>query len=285
MPLEFDATLKDLVQRRPADFSAGFRLHGPGTLSVVNVDLSMVSASTDVVFAFGDPPRELVDLNFQTSSDESLVERLLLYNALLHYRYGVPVHSLLILLRPAADGQHLTGRLRYRGQGRRGHTVFKYEVIRLWQIPTRRLLRAGIGMLPLAMLGRLPEGMRTERGLPSVIRTIQQRAEAEQSPEQANETLTSSYILSGLRVNRETGLRLFEGVRAVRESTTYQAILDEGRIDELHETVLVLGRERFGAADEVTQAAIISVTDLDRLRRMRVRLLRVNSWQELLRTR
>ena len=166
MPLEFDATLKDLVRRRPGDFSDGFHLRGSGTPAVLNVDLSLVSAATDVVLAFGDPPSSLVDLNFQSSSDGTLVERLLLYNVLLHYRYGVPVHSLLVLLRPAADRPNLTGWLLYRGQGRRGRTDFRYEVIRLWQVPARRLLRAKLGILPLAVLGGYPKEFAPKRDCP-----------------------------------------------------------------------------------------------------------------------
>ncbi len=285
MPLEFDATLKDLVRRRPADFSEGFRLHGPGTPTVANVDLALVSAATDVVLAFGDPPSALVDLNFQTSSDPSLVERLLLYNALLHYRYKAPVHSLLVLLRPAADGPQLTGRLRYRGQGRRGQTDFRYEVIRLWQVPVKRLLRAKLGILPLAVLGRLPPGVRTEQALAQVIRTIQQRVEREMPTDQAKLALTSSYILSGLRIDRETGLRLFKGVRDVRESTTYQQILDEGRVEARREMLLEVGIERFGPPDEGVAAVVAGISDLDRLKRMARRLVRVVSWQDLLRTR
>jgi hypothetical protein len=39
---------------------------------VLNVDRSVVSAAIDVVLAFGEPPVELVDLSFQSSSDEWL---------------------------------------------------------------------------------------------------------------------------------------------------------------------------------------------------------------------
>ena len=285
MPLPFDATLKDLVRWRPADFSEGFRLHGPGTPSVVNVDLSVVSAATDVVLAFGDPPRELVDLNFQSSADASLVERLLLYNALLYYRYGAPVHSLLVLLRPAADGPYLTGRLHYRGQGKRGATTFRYEVIRLWQISTRRLLRSRLGMLPLAVLGRLPQGMRTERAMVGVIREMQRRAEVEATPEEAKQILTSAFFLLGARLSEAAGLRSFAGVPLVEDSTTYQYVLRQGALKDRRETLLELGEERFGAPSEVIAATITGIVDLDRLKRMTRRLLSVDTWEALLRTR
>src|SRR5207237_430443 len=68
----------------------------------LNVDLSTLSAATDVVLGFGDPVAEVVDLNFQSGPDRDLDSRILLYAAALYHRYGVPVRSLLILLRPAA---------------------------------------------------------------------------------------------------------------------------------------------------------------------------------------
>jgi len=285
MPLDFDATLKELVMRRPADFSDGFRLRGAGTPAVLNVDLSVVSAATDAVLGFGDPPTELVDLNFQSGPDPSLVRRLLLYNALLHHRYDAPVHSLLILLRPAADGPHLTGWLRYRGQGRRGRTDFRYEVIRLWQVPTRRLLRGRLGILPLAVLGRVPEGLRTERGLVSVIREIERRAVSEAQPDEARQPLTEAFFLTGARVSEEAVLRLYSGVPLVQESTSYQYVLRQGALNDRRETLLELGGERFGPPDDAVATSLAGITDLDRLKRMTRRLLRVSSWQELLRTR
>jgi hypothetical protein len=104
MPFRFDATLKDLVQSHPADFEAVLRLHGPGPAAVVNVDLATVSAATDVTLGYGEPPTLLVDLNFQASRDLNLPARVRLYNALLHHRLAAPVHSVVILLRPEADG-------------------------------------------------------------------------------------------------------------------------------------------------------------------------------------
>jgi hypothetical protein len=82
MPHPFDATLKDMVQRHPGDFEQIFRLRGPGEPRVLNVDLSVVSAATDIALAHGNPPEVVYDLNFQASRDASLVARVLLYQAL-----------------------------------------------------------------------------------------------------------------------------------------------------------------------------------------------------------
>jgi hypothetical protein len=68
----------------------------------------------------------------------------------------------------------------------------------------------------------------------------------------------------------------------MRESVTYQAILDEGRVEELHRMILRLGRERFGEADETIRQTIEAMTDIDALEELSLRLLKVSSWAELL---
>ncbi len=55
MPLPFDATLKDLARRYPGDYASTFRLGNPSDLHALNVDLSVISAATDVVLGHGDP--------------------------------------------------------------------------------------------------------------------------------------------------------------------------------------------------------------------------------------
>src|SRR5438105_3467806 len=100
MPLRYDATLKDLISRHWADFAALLRLDGPPPAQLLNVDLSTVSAATDFAVGFGKPVQWIADLNFQASRDAGLARRVWLYHALLHHRYGVPVHTVIILLRP-----------------------------------------------------------------------------------------------------------------------------------------------------------------------------------------
>ena len=79
---------------------------------------------------------------------------------------------------------------------------------------------------------------------------------------------------------------LVRGVRAMRGSDTYQAILEEGRaegqIKGMQCLLLRQGRKLFGEPDEATAAAVQAITAPDRLEYLSERLLEVNSWQELL---
>ncbi len=59
-------------------------------------------------------------------------------------------------------------------------------------------------------------------------RRIAERLTREASPERVRKLLTEAFLLTGLRVRRDVAARVFRGVRAMHESDTYLAILDEG---------------------------------------------------------
>ena len=78
----------------------------------------------------------------------------------------------------------------------------------------------------------------------------------------------------------------------MRDSTTYQAILDEGRVEgelkgraeEARQMLLRLGRKRLGKPKQKAIDAVRSLDDVNRLELLIERLLEVNTWQELLQT-
>src|SRR4051794_32145788 len=119
MSHRFDAALKDILGESVADLTPVLHLPAALPARTLNVDLSTVSAATDLAFGFGDPLQEIVDINFQSGADAHVDARLHFYNAAYHHHYHVPVRSILILLRSAADHSRLTGQLAYTaGSGR-----------------------------------------------------------------------------------------------------------------------------------------------------------------------
>lgn len=70
----------------------------------------------------------------------------------------------------------------------------------------------------------------------------------------------------------------------MRESTTYMAILDEGREEEVKDNILRLGRKKLGHIIEAMLTRLKGMIDLERLHRILDRLLNVTSWQDLLDT-
>jgi hypothetical protein len=286
MSLRFDATLKGIVAPRPADFAPVFNFPSLLPAQALNVDLSTISAATDVAFGFGAPLQEIVDLNFQSGPDPALLERLHLYNAAFHLHYRVPVRSVLILLRPKAETGALTGNLTYIAGGKR--VVFEYDVVRMWQQPVAPFLQGGLGLLPLATLCQMPEEQPLADSLREVVREVDRRLSQEADHAEAVRLMTAAFILSGLRVAKDTLSNIYDGVGIMHESTAYDVVLEEGlRAGDLrtsHRLLLRQGRKRFGPADEATESALTSIQDLDRLERMSEAVLSATSWQELLAT-
>jgi len=103
MSFPIDATLKDVVRDGPGDYETEFGLPKQRPVTPLNVDLSTLSAASDVALGYGEPLREIFDLNFQSGCDPFVDRRVHLYNPVFGHRYHAEVRSLLILLRPAAD--------------------------------------------------------------------------------------------------------------------------------------------------------------------------------------
>jgi hypothetical protein len=290
MSFPFDATLKEIVCDHAAEFAPVFGLPHEGPVTPLNVDLSTLSAATDVALGYGKPLREVVDINFQSSADAQIDWRLHLYNAALGHHFHVPVRSLLILLRPAADHPNTTGKRSYGSGATR--VQFNYQVIRLWQRPVKPFLRGGLGLLPLAPLCQLSPGQPVEGALTDLVREIDRRLKAEADEADAKRLVTGAYILTGLRVSSETARTIFRGVAGMEESSTYQHILQLGeqkgvqigQLQHAHRTLLCQGGLRFGPPTAATEAALASIKDIGLLDRMTAAILTAASWDDLLAT-
>jgi predicted transposase YdaD len=79
---------------------------------------------------------------------------------------------------------------------------------------------------------------------------------------------------------------MLEDFVSMKESSTYQAILEEGRregaLAEAKKLLRLWGDNAFGAPDARTAAAIERLNDLTRLEDLLRRVKSVTSWQELL---
>jgi predicted transposase YdaD len=288
MPLPFDATLKDLAQVSPAGLLAAFDTTPTLPVSLLNIDLSTVTTSADLVFGLGQPLQEIVHLDFQSTASATKHLDVLVYNALLHRQNQVPVHSIVVLLRPQAVHPHLNGVVAYAPRPGRGKMDYHYEAIRLWERPAAELLAADVGVLPLAVLGQLAAGVDLEAGLAGVVERVTERLQREAPAEQIRRLLTAAFVLTGLRVSRQLARELFHGVRAMRDSDTYLAILDEGReegrVEEVKKLIVRFGQKSLGTPGESVTAALASMTDLERLEFLLERVGQVQTWQELLAT-
>jgi hypothetical protein len=284
MSKPYDATMKDLGADYPGDFLAVFDRATTEPARPINVDLSTVTTAADVVFGLGEPVREIVHIDFQASADRNKDVDVLVYNGLLYRHYRVPVHSILVLLRPQAAHSEVTGSIAYAARPGRGTMSFGFEIVRLWERSAETLLTGPLGASPLAMLGGFPEGADLVQSLTGVAQRLIERLEREAEPRQKKLLLTAAFVLTGLRIKRNQALQVFAGVRAMRESDTFLAILDEGRETEARRLIRRLAARTLGEPDEATITSLEGITDIERLERLFDRVVEARSWPDLLDT-
>jgi hypothetical protein len=284
MAMTFDATLKDMGRDSPEGFLAAFDRAPAMPVSVLNVDLSTVTAAADLVYGLGEPLQEIVHLDCQSSAAAWKHADLLLYNALLFARHHVPVHTVVILLRPEAAHSNMSGILDYAPRPEHGSMIFRYQVECLWTRAAEELLSGDVGVAPLAMLGRLPEGIAKEEALAALAQRLVERLTKEVPPDRTKKLLTDALLLTGLRVKRDVAAKIFRGLRMMEESDTFLMILEQGEEKRAKRDILLFGEERLGPADESIKAELENVSDLERLDRMVRRTAKATAWREILDT-
>ena len=164
--------------------------------------------------------------------------RLLLYSDLLGYRHELPVRSVVVLLRREANAGTMTGVLELRhAPGDVPYHTFRYEVVRLWQEPLAPLLAGPVGFLPLA-----PLTDEAEADLPGVVDHVVRRLRAETDRAEAAKMEVATFVLMGMRYEKEFVAQLFKGVPDMEESSTYQLIVERGERKALIRAIVEQGR-------------------------------------------
>ena len=285
----YDPALKALVETEPASWPA--LLHRPvGPTEVIDADIATVSGAADKVLRVAAEPPYLLHLEFVAGHDASTLPRKLhVRNGLLEDRHDLGVRSAAILLRPAADSPQVTGLYERGFPGEEAYLSFRYQVVRIWQLAPEPLLTGGLALLPLAPISAV-----TEEDLPDIIKQMGRRLSDRAGQRQSEQLWAAAYILLGLRFTPELAAQLFRGVVSMKESSTYQAILEEGRsegaaqgevrgaVAEAKKLLRIAGDGKFGPPDAATTAAVERINALERLEALFERLQSAASWQELL---
>ncbi len=285
----FDPTLKTLVETEPESWPALLgRPTGPTV--VIDADIGTVSGAADKVLRVAAELPSLLHLEFVAGHDAvPLPRRLHVHNGLLDDRHDLPVRSAVVLLHPGADSPQLTGIYKRAFRGEEPYLIFHYQVLRVWQLPPGLLLSGGLALLPLAPISAV-----TEAELPGIIKQMGQRLSSRRARRQAQVLWDAAYILLGLRYSPALAAQLFRGVVSMKESSTFQAILEEGRAEgraegqtegaviEARKLLRLLGEEAFGPPDAAVAAAIEQLAELAQLEALLKRVRTAGSWQELL---
>lgn len=302
MSKPFDATLRELFELEPAAWLEFFGMAVPDAqqVRVIDSNLSTFTAEADKVVRIDGAEPSLVHIEFLSGRDPAQPERSHWYNTLLARRHQVPVWSVIVLLRAAADGAELTGAFERQFPGRGRNLWFGYDVVRIWRESPDRLLGGGLPLLPLAPVADVAPDR-----LPEVLRTLAERLRDEVGGELRATLWTATAILMGLRYPRDQVEELIEGVktmvlgiRGIEESWVYQDIFArgeaqgeakgeaqgeaKGRVEEARDILLRQGRKKLGEPSAETLSRIAGMNDLDGLNLLLDRILDATSWAELL---
>lgn len=277
----YDPTLKTLVEIEPESWPVLFG-YARARTEAIDADIATVSGAADKVLRVSADPAYLLHLEFVSGHDSAMLpSTLLMRNSLLGHRHQLRVRSGAVLLRPEADSPQLTGVYERRFPGEEPYLTFRYVVVRVWQLSPEPLLTGGMALLPLAPISAV-----TESELPGIIKQMERRLSSRRGRKQAPLVWGAAFILLGLRHSPALAAQLFRGVMSMKESSTYQAILEEGRgegaVAEAKKVLRLQGDDAFGAPNARTAAVIERINDLAQLENLLRRVRSATSWQELL---
>lgn len=298
MTKPFDAAMREVFAIVPPAWMEffGIPVPDPDLVESLDTNLSTVTAEADQLIRRGGPDPLILHIEFVSGRDLSVPRRVHWYNTLAERKYEAPVWSVLFLLRPSADGPDLTGEYVREFPGRGPNLAFRYDVLRVWELPPERLLTGGLPLLTLAPVSNVAPAQ-----LPEVLTAVARRLRDEAGPELAKTLWTATAILTTLRYPREQVSELIEDIAmkfleipGIEESWLYQDILTKGRgegraegraegeAEEARKILLRQGRKRLGEPDPRVASAIAGIANLDRLDGLLDRILDVSSWDELL---
>ena len=166
----FDTATKGLLEYDPLAWLHFVGL--PGThVRMENTNMTTVTSDADRIMMVdeGDPNRYAANVEFQSGPDPGGDKRVFLYSAIGFCKLDVPIVSVVVLLRPEAEGPGFTGKLGFNAPGG-GFMQFGYKLVRVWETPVEELLTGSLALLPLAPIADV-----TEAQLPEVVRRMERR--------------------------------------------------------------------------------------------------------------
>ena len=219
-----DVAMKHPISEFPKDWSEFVGVPRGTPVRVVDSDVSTVATIADRVLEIGGPSPFVLHLEPQSYYDKFLDIRMYEGNGRLTKRHHQCVHTCVLLLDRKAWGRGNTGRYRAKSPLGGCQTDFRYQVIKVWELPVEKLLMSGIGVLPL-----VPVSDVSKQEIPKLVKRMAKRFRDEVPRATEAELWTATFVLVGLRYDQVFAQTVLQGVREImRESSTYQLIVEEG---------------------------------------------------------
>ena len=215
--MNVDNLCKHLAETYPDSFAAwllGTPIDDLGSVEVIKTELGAEPIRADFV-ALVRGAAKILHVEFQLTvpppNATPLGLRMLDYWVRLHRKYRLPLHQVLVLIKPTSvptPGVYEADRTRH-----------EFDVVRLWELDPAPLL-ANEALLPLAVLARAED--RT-----GLLSTVADRVRRIEPQARRSEISSIVQILAGLVANREV-IRTMFGENILKESVVYQEIIEEG---------------------------------------------------------
>jgi predicted transposase YdaD len=276
MPGPWDDTLKMFISENPQDF-ASWLFVGAQVTGKLRTEFKKRTIDADALLdVIRDGERFLVHIEFQSTNDLNIGERLLEYSFEARREHRLPVYSCVIYLRDYGDVPQPP--LRWEVANGLEVLQFHYRSIELGKIPTDELRRARrVGLLPLMIL--------TKGGATyDVVEEVIAELEAAEKPE----LLPITELLASLVFKNETDQEWIERTFAMlkdplRDTPAYQRFLKEGRELErqqnleqqrqaLRQMLLEIVQVRFPKLLHLTKGLATITTDPEVLERLIVKM-------------
>lgn len=283
-PRPYDVSVSYLIELDPEGWLDWIGLPADGPVESIETDVGTVLAEVDKFLLVNGPKPWIAHIEIQANRDPRLPARLLQYFGLVHYKRPERIETIVVLLRPEADGPEMTGRYAPQGDDGPTNATIEYHVVRLWERPADELVHGGIGVSPLAPLASVDQAQ-----LSSIMAQIIERFRREADDPTASELRNVLTMLLNLRYDEEeVQAMLLDRIdlNELRDTPVYRAIAslsrEEGRIEEARRLLVELGTEKLGVPDEATAATLSATDDIVTLEQLLRRLLTASTWQELL---
>lgn len=211
----YDHSCKRLAETFPTDF-ASWILGEPIPLTALQPsELSSEPIRADSLI-FLESSALILHLEFQTSPDENMPLRMLDYWVRIRRRFPTrEIHQTVIYLKPTNSN------LVFQNSFTSAETNHRFQIIRMWeQLP--QSLQQYQGLLPFVTLCQTdnPE---------ELLRQAAQQIEGIDDKKVQADLITAAYVISGLTLEKEIAKRILRQ-EVMRESVTYQEILQEGEV-------------------------------------------------------
>ena len=255
----------------------GFLMEGWDIEFVEHLDSELTTVETrqmdSLIKVLLDGEEVLVHCEFQTtdSTHADMVQRTVDYLGRCYGRYGLPIFSHVIYLRPNAGRNDPGG---YVQDVPRHRLIVEYKVIRLIEVDGQSVLEAQQpGLLPFCPLMKPPAGIDALTWLNQCVETT--KSLSLDAPLR-NNLLLELWVMGGLVHDSDAIAHLFpEDI--MQESSVYQDITQRARAEGIElatkantiESILELLEIRFQASATSIQPALEAIDDTQRLKALR----------------